>query len=488
MSLAMDKALMALSLDEEDVPFVMSDLPEFSSAEENKLSLIGRILNPARQKMPLLIKKMPRKWLKEGKVRGIALSQERFQFIFKTEHDLLDVLDRGVHTFEEWVIVLERWVENPPEDFLQYIPLWVQIRNIPVNCYTTEALAALGDLVGKTVLVGFDPTKPVTQDFIRVLVKFNVANPLRTSKVIELKGVPSTVRFSYERVQKRCFTCQRLNHENDLCPLKVGQRQEEAKARREVAMENLEKNKRVLSVDDPLFGVLEENQVIDVQSGQWKIAKDILDEMRRYLRAETGESHGVKVDKIQRSVTLAENGTTSQRLALRMEAPPIFTTDFNKRKGIVFDYNEKGDNSDALSVKSNPKKLMAASFSAYSSDARRTAPPLLLLQDKSESVGDGGSSKPEYLTVFKAANTAPCSSGILRKRPAPRRRPPKYVRQQKTKEIKKGDDRPQGDKREGKEVMGNKKQKCSGEETEDFSNSKAVCLQAVPKEGLPSPQ
>lgn len=240
MSLAMDKALMALSLDEEDVPFVMPELPGFSSAEENKLSLIGRILNPHRQKMPNLIRRMPRKWQKEGKVLGIALSQERFQFIFKTEHDLLDVLERGVHTFEEWVIVLESWVENPPEDYLQFIPIWVQISNIPVNCYTSEALTALGDLVGKTVLVAFDPLKPITQNFIRVLVKFNVANPLRKSKVVTLKGgTEATICFHYERIQKRCFSCQRLNHEKDYCPLMVRKRQEDAKARREAVSASL---------------------------------------------------------------------------------------------------------------------------------------------------------------------------------------------------------------------------------------------------------
>lgn len=37
MSAAMDKALMAMSLEEEDdVPFVMPDLPEYSSTERNK--------------------------------------------------------------------------------------------------------------------------------------------------------------------------------------------------------------------------------------------------------------------------------------------------------------------------------------------------------------------------------------------------------------------------------------------------------------------
>ena len=51
----------------------------------------------------------------------MALSKDRFQFIFKHEHDLLDVLNRGVHTFHLWPIVLKRWVEKPPEDYLPFM-------------------------------------------------------------------------------------------------------------------------------------------------------------------------------------------------------------------------------------------------------------------------------------------------------------------------------------------------------------------------------
>lgn len=299
---------MALSLDEEEVSFAMPELPGFSSAEENKLSLIGRILNPDRQKMSYLIIRMPRKWQKEGKVRGVALSQEWFQFIFNNEHDLLDILEKGVQTFEDWVRVVERWVENPPDDYLQYIPLWVQIRDIPVNFYTMEALTALGDLVGETKLVVFDPSKPITQDFIRVLVKYNVANPLKTSRVVTSKGKSSVVRFSYEKVQKRCYTCQRLNHEKDFCLLTVRKRQEESRVRRERVSADLERKKNVILEDDALFGVLEEEHVgLDHATGRWKIAKEVLEEMRRYLLAESGESRGIKIDKIQQLVKAAEN-------------------------------------------------------------------------------------------------------------------------------------------------------------------------------------
>ncbi|KAL0843728.1 hypothetical protein Bca101_016974 [Brassica carinata] len=187
---------MALSLEEEDEPFEMPDLPGFCSNERNILSLVGRTLNPECQKMSTLIWRMPRKWVKEGKCRGVALSEERFQFFFDHEHDLLDVLEKGVHTFNEWALVIERWVEEPPDDYLQYIPLWVRMSKIPTNYYTKEALMALGDLVGEVKELIFDPLKPQSQPFIRVQVRFNVANPLKREQVgiNQVTGRPKIVK------------------------------------------------------------------------------------------------------------------------------------------------------------------------------------------------------------------------------------------------------------------------------------------------------
>ncbi|KAL9279820.1 hypothetical protein AtEden1_Chr5g0101291 [Arabidopsis thaliana] len=123
MSSAMDKAMMAMSLEEEDVPLEMPFLPEYSSCERNVLSLVGRTLNPPCQPMDHLIRTMPRKWQKVGRVRGVALSKERFQFFFNSEHDLVEVLEKGIHTFNEWTIVVDRWYENPPDDYLQFTPM-----------------------------------------------------------------------------------------------------------------------------------------------------------------------------------------------------------------------------------------------------------------------------------------------------------------------------------------------------------------------------
>lgn len=62
MSSELDKALMDLSLGDDDVPFNMPDLPDFCSSEKNVLSLMGRVLNPDSQPIEHLIRNMPRKW------------------------------------------------------------------------------------------------------------------------------------------------------------------------------------------------------------------------------------------------------------------------------------------------------------------------------------------------------------------------------------------------------------------------------------------
>ncbi|KAG7590171.1 hypothetical protein ISN44_As07g023610 [Arabidopsis suecica] len=343
MSSAMDAALMAMSLLEVEVPFDMPDLPEYSSCERNVLSLVGRTLNPDCQPMDHLIRAMPRKWQKIGRVRGVALSKERFQFFFNSEHDLVEVLEKGVHTFNEWTIVVDRWYENPPDNYLQFTPLWIQLWNLPINFYTEKALMLLGEQIGQVKEVAFDTEKPQLQDFVRVKVIFDVSRPLRRAKVVNLpKGGSTSVYYEYERVQKRCYECQRMTHDKDHCPLLIKKRQDQADARRAGNHVPKAKPTPVLSEADPLFGVLNENQVgLDPATGRPRIAPEVLEGMRQYLRVSSDEERLLRIDKVKISVGEVEKDPFAQKSILRLEPLPIFHQNLDKEKGIVFNY-EKG--------------------------------------------------------------------------------------------------------------------------------------------------
>lgn len=125
--------------------------------------------------------------------------------------------------------LIGRWMEQPPEDYLKYLLVWVRIHNIPVNHYTKESITSLGDLVGEVDEVAFDPDKPQSHDYVRVRVFFDVSRPVRRSKVVNLpSGGSVTIWYDFERLQRWCYNFQRLTHEKDKCPLLIQARREKA--------------------------------------------------------------------------------------------------------------------------------------------------------------------------------------------------------------------------------------------------------------------
>lgn len=231
MSSAIDRAVMGMLLEEEEEPFDMPDLPEFCSSERNVISIMGRILNPDCQKVENLILDMPRKWQIYDRVRGIALSKEHFQFIFKYQQDMEEILNKGVHKYNEWTMAIDRWFEHPPPDYLQFIPVWIQLRNIPVNHYMVPAITLFGEFVGHVIEVAMDPERSQRKDYVRVKMSFDVSKPIRRSKVINLPkgGGIVTILNDFERIQKRCYSCQRLTHRQDKCHLILEARLEKRK-------------------------------------------------------------------------------------------------------------------------------------------------------------------------------------------------------------------------------------------------------------------
>lgn len=169
--------------------------------------------------MARMIDYMPTAWRVEGRVRGIALSRDRFQFVFQRKEDLETGLKDRLWSYNHWAMVLERWTATPPEDFLQTMRIWMRIRNIPVNHFTTGTMFKLASEVGKVEEIAYDPKVSHTKDYIRALITFNTDNSLKESRKLSIPGKVVTIGFEYEKIHKRCFHCLRLSHEKIRCPL-----------------------------------------------------------------------------------------------------------------------------------------------------------------------------------------------------------------------------------------------------------------------------
>ena len=214
------KAIRAMSIGDDEEPLTLPDEPRFRVIDENETSILGRLLNPECQSMARMIDYMPTAWRVYGRVRGIALSKDRFQFVFQREEDLQTVLKDRPWSYNHWAMALERWTANPPDDFLKTMDLWIRIRHIPVEFFTTDTMYRLASEVGKVDVIAYDPKVSQTKDYIRAKVCFNLDNPAKAFRRLNLKsGGTVNIEFEYEKIHKRCFHCLRLTHEKIRCPL-----------------------------------------------------------------------------------------------------------------------------------------------------------------------------------------------------------------------------------------------------------------------------
>ncbi|XP_013589145.1 uncharacterized protein LOC106442613 [Brassica napus] len=92
--------------------------------EQNKLSLIGRVTNPAAQNTHAL-------------------------FTFESEKDLQSILLKAPYHFKRWMIMLQRWEPVVSDSFPSIISFWIRIHGIPLHYWTEEALEAIGSELGR---------------------------------------------------------------------------------------------------------------------------------------------------------------------------------------------------------------------------------------------------------------------------------------------------------------------------------------------------
>ncbi|KAF2558339.1 hypothetical protein F2Q68_00014397 [Brassica cretica] len=94
--------------------------------------------------------------------------------------------------------------------------------------------------------------------------------------------------------------------------------------------------------NDPLNGVLSEDQVgIDRATGRRKINPKVLQNMREYiLAADEGEKR-VREERVRQSILDFKKDPRGQKEFLRLEPAPVFISDVNREKGLIFDYSGK---------------------------------------------------------------------------------------------------------------------------------------------------
>ncbi|KAF4391129.1 hypothetical protein F8388_009551 [Cannabis sativa] len=142
--------------------------------------------------------------------------------LWKKKEDRQWALDNGPWSFRGYTFALRAWVQSvegtTPEDSFS---LWVQIHNLPHEYFSVDNGNRLGGLIGKVIKVELVEDNPSSWHlFLRVLVEFNLKNPLVSGCFFDLdSGVKRWLQFKYEKVGIFCYFCGALGHQRRGCSL-----------------------------------------------------------------------------------------------------------------------------------------------------------------------------------------------------------------------------------------------------------------------------
>lgn len=215
--------------------------------EKNKLTLVGRVTNAKIQHPKALVHYMLQFWNLEGRVTGRDLGPEKFQFTFKTEHDLQLVLSWSPFHFKHWMFILQRWEPVVLDAFPAKILFWIQLQGVPQHYWTDKALKSIGEDVGTV--------EAVDTEQVRVRVNINALLPLEKQIPILLPtGETTMVDLEYEKLEKHCFQCFSLTHEKKDCPTRYDNSRkgsQESDINKNNTLLRLENNKRRQSSSKP---------------------------------------------------------------------------------------------------------------------------------------------------------------------------------------------------------------------------------------------
>ncbi|KAG2299109.1 hypothetical protein Bca52824_035581 [Brassica carinata] len=227
---------------------------------------------------------------------------------------------------------------------------------------------------------------------------------------------------------------------------------------------------------DPLFDLIPSSLMgEDPISGKPKIGKDVLDDMRLYLRAADGPERLAREERVKNSIQDIEKDPVAQKTVLRLERPATIIRYLDRGKGIVFDFSAQRD------YIQHSEKLMASAIFAgtkvLQSGKIVSEIPTMMALTASPPLGFAAESQTGYCAGLSQIIT----SGTSVKKPRGRKRPGTFTRRATCKRILK-EDAAKGQK-VGEGVVTDTKRKAHEDVEPSQSSARFKKPLVVPNEG-----
>ncbi|KAL0284814.1 UNVERIFIED_CONTAM: hypothetical protein Sradi_7188200 [Sesamum radiatum] len=144
---------------------------------------------------------------------------------FKTAAAMEEVIEGGPWLFQGQPIVLQKWEPGMVLRKLQHtqVPVWIKLRHLPVELWTTEGLSTVASGIGKPLYPDAITRACTRLDFARVCIMLDISSKLPKHIVIMVPHddggeTACKVDVEYEWLPPKCTACMSLGHSTKGCP------------------------------------------------------------------------------------------------------------------------------------------------------------------------------------------------------------------------------------------------------------------------------
>lgn len=107
----------------------------------------------------------------------------------------------------QWKPLMELKKENQSA-----IPVWIRLRNLPIECWTVPAMGAIASSVGKPLYADQRTDQMQMLSYARICVEITPDKPRVKKAKVTLKGVSRVVSIEYEWLPAACLDCNAFGH------------------------------------------------------------------------------------------------------------------------------------------------------------------------------------------------------------------------------------------------------------------------------------
>ncbi|XP_050277774.1 uncharacterized protein LOC126719243 [Quercus robur] len=158
-------------------------------------------------------------WKPAGSLDCVDLGKEFYSVRFSLKEDMDAVLKNGPWFIAGHFLSIRPWEPffKPNCAIVSSITVWVRLHALPMELYEAEVLKQIGEAIGRVLRIDSNTAMEARGRYARLCIQLDITKPLINTVLIGRFEQP----VIYEGIHSLCFSCGRIGHRKESCPLTI---------------------------------------------------------------------------------------------------------------------------------------------------------------------------------------------------------------------------------------------------------------------------